>query len=125
MIITKENQSNIGLGKLYLHDKILQQFDFDMSQKALYLKIQDGIDIIFHNVVNLTFKRNKEKIDSDFTISEWEEIPNNACNDQYLLLKKDELVFNNLWTDDLFAVRIVFSNFDQIKLICESIDFLN
>ena len=125
MIITKDNQNIIGFDELNIHDMFLEQINYDLFEKRLVFTLENNIIISFYNVVDLVFKRCGEKMKSDFSINGWEEIPNSACNDQYIFLQKESLISNNLWTDELFAVKILFSSLDEIKLICQNIDFCN
>jgi hypothetical protein len=130
MIINKFNQNIIGTNNLSLNDLFISSFNFLIHEKRLVVKISDEKNedkhtIIFEKLFELRFSSiNGYTQYFNEEVYEWEMIPNNFVNDNFIEETKNLYLANGRkWNEDLFAVRFLMSNMDEIKIICECIRF--
>jgi hypothetical protein len=127
MIINKSNQSVIDTGNLNIHDAVIDMTHLDISSKTIVLtiKLEDNHKLIvnFKNVFDFTFSSwNIVQTSRGNEIYGWEGIPNSYTKDNYIdEVKKKVVVNSGEWNDDLFAIRILFTNMGEIKIVCETI----
>jgi hypothetical protein len=130
MIINKFNQNIIGTNNLSLNDLFISSFNFLIHEKRLVVKISDEKNedkhtIIFEKLFELRFSSiNGYTQYFNEEVYEWQIIPNNFVNDNFIEETKNLYLANGRkWNEDLFAVRFLMSNMDEIKIICECIRF--
>ena len=124
MIIDKSNLNLIGSKETSIHDLVLEKTDFDLINKKIKLFVNNMIEIVLYNVVDMLFL-NKSEFGSWRTgeLWDWEEIPNSVTKDNYLFEKENSLKECGVWNENMFAVRFLFSDLSEFKLICEKIEF--
>ena len=123
MVINKNNQRDIGTNRASLHDLRINRICFDQINSLVEINVDGYCSVIFHKTFQFLYtsiKGHDAEVKNE--IMDREEIPNSVIQDPFLEnTKKEALIQSEKWNNDLFAVRILMSNCDEIKIICEEI----
>ncbi len=129
MTINKENLNSMFIIDGKLHDSRVISFNYDPKLKKLemitinYLNEKIYLDI--ENVQGLMLSYDIDLITESDILIGWESIPNNVIMDDYLSDVRDKFIKNGgEWNDSLFAVRFLFANMGELKIVCEKVTIL-
>ncbi len=125
--IDKNNLNYIDKDDLCFHDLLINVFDFNLEDHVLTIKLSDYDEnkfvLEFIKVVAFSFcEPDIVRTLNRNALFGWEEIPNEFTKDFFIEeIKHKFLEQGGQWNNDSFAVRFLFVNMDEIKIICESI----
>lgn len=123
IIINKENLELIDRGELCLHDLLISSFIYNYSEQLLTIRIsdysQDKMTIEFNDVYKIYYNApHIMNTINDNMLFGWECI---SPNDSFFNgIERGDSDKENGY-EDLFAVRFLLSNLDELKVACKSI----
>jgi hypothetical protein len=126
MIINIENLDLMNGVDGKLHDSRVISFNYDLLTKKMSLIILSALGekiyLDFENVQGLVLSYDFDMITENDVIFGWESIPNTVIKDNYLFEVKERFINNKgEWNEALFAVRFLFVNMGELKIVCEQI----
>ena len=130
MIIDKNNLYVIDTSDFCLHDLLISSFNYFPKLKILIIKISDykseKFTITFENVFEFKFSSVNRYIEDNYSeLNDWEVIPNEYTKDNFIEETKEKTIENGgEWNHNLFAVRFLMSNMNEIKIISERINII-